>query len=96
MNNDVLTSKMCFHPEPDVVYTKLNENEGALLHLKTKMYFTTNDSGTMIWELMQSGHSIDEIAEQIQATFNVDQPVDEVCTFLEFLKEENLIRQQDV
>jgi hypothetical protein len=42
------------HPDPNVVFTRLGENDGVLLHLNTKRYYSLNGTGSRLWELSDS------------------------------------------
>ena len=47
-------------------------SDGAvLLHLHTKRYFSLNESGTRIWELLQRESGVDEIVSALVGEFDV-------------------------
>ena len=58
-------------PDPDVVVTELDDKEAVLLHLGTKMYYTLNETGIRIWQLLSEGHSISETSETIYNEYDV-------------------------
>ena len=58
-------------PDPDVVVTELDDKEAVLLHLGTKMYFTLNETGIRIWQLLSEGHSIRETSETIHNEYDI-------------------------
>ena len=58
-------------PDPDVVVTELDDKEAVLLHLGTKMYFTLNETGIRIWQLLSEGHSISEASEKIHNEYDI-------------------------
>jgi len=58
-------------PDTDVVITELEGNEAVLLHLETKMYFTLNETGLCIWQMLSGGLANGEISEKIQEEFDV-------------------------
>ena len=64
-----LTDKI--KPDPDVVVTELDENEAVLLHLGTKMYYTLNETGIRIWQLLSEGNSIGEACETIHNEYDI-------------------------
>jgi hypothetical protein len=46
-----------FKTSSDVVVTELDgENESVLLHLGTKKYYTLNETGVRIWQLLGEGY----------------------------------------
>jgi len=58
-------------PDPDVVITELEGKEAVLLNLATKMYYTLNETGLRIWQMLSSGGTLEEISERIQNEFDV-------------------------
>ena len=58
-------------PDPDVVVTELDDKEAVLLHLGTKMYYTLNETGIRIWQLLSEGHSISETSETIHNEYEI-------------------------
>ena len=58
-------------PDPDVVVTELDDKEAVLLHLGTKMYYTLNETGIRIWQLLSDGHSIGEASETIHNEYDI-------------------------
>ena len=58
-------------PDPDVVVTELDDNEAVLLHLGTKMYYTLNETGIRIWQLLSEGHSIGEATDTIHHEYDI-------------------------
>ncbi len=61
-----------FKTNTDVVVTPLDgEKESVLLHLGTKKYYTLNETGVRIWELLSEGHSIGEITQKICTEYDI-------------------------
>jgi hypothetical protein len=58
-------------PAPDVVVTGLENKEAVLLHLGTKMYYSLNETGLRIWQILGSNLTIEEISERLQGEFDV-------------------------
>lgn len=58
---------------PAVIFTPLDDNEGILLHLDTKQYYTLNESGRRIWEMAAQGQSTAEIARALSREYLVDE-----------------------
>ncbi|MGQ3685926.1 MAG: PqqD family protein [Candidatus Loosdrechtia sp.] len=58
-------------PDPDVVITELEDKEAVLLHLGTKMYFTLNETGLRIWQMLNSGLTPEEVIERFLSEFDV-------------------------
>lgn len=57
--------------DPDVVCTELGNGETVLLHLGTQAYFSLNETGARIWQLMDNGLTLGDIAQAIEAQFDV-------------------------
>ena len=58
-------------PHPDVVHTALENGEAVLLHLGTNQYFSLNDTGARIWELIDKGLTLEEIGQEIEAMYDL-------------------------
>ena len=68
-------------PYPEVVDTEL-EGEGAvLLHLESQVYFSLNETGTMIWKAMKQGLTLQEICHRLQKEFQVGEDQAEQSLF---------------
>lgn len=76
----------------DVVFTPL-ENEGVILNLRTKYYFTVNDTGLRIWQLLEQGSTTRQIVSAIAEEYDVSeqQCQQDVETLLMGLQSESLI-----
>ena len=84
-------------PHPQVVATAVDDDEMALLHLETKAYFSLNATGAAVWNGLKDGLTIEQIADRLQAVFDVDastatQSVEEL---LEQLLEQKLLERHD-
>lgn len=58
-------------PDPDVLFTPLDNGEAVLLQLCTKKYYSLNVTGSRIWQLMSQGLSLEEISSEMEAGFEV-------------------------
>jgi hypothetical protein len=61
-------------PDPQVVCTELRNGEGVLLHLGTQCYFTLNQTGLVVWRLIEKGMELGEIGQELAARFRVSDP----------------------
>lgn len=82
-----------YRPHPDVISTQLDEEEAVLLSLETQRYYSLNETGSRIWDLLSSGRTVDEIATAITEEWAVDynEARQYVEQFLEELDEEGLV-----
>ena len=59
-------------PNPQVLFTEIDDGTGVLLHLDTKFYFTLNATGVVVWKALgEAACSVDVIAERLSAQFRV-------------------------
>ncbi len=56
---------------PDVISTTLKTGESVLLHIGTKTYFSLNETGSRIWNLMSDGLTLGEISQRLESEFDV-------------------------
>lgn len=84
-------------PDPEVVVTELDGKEAVLLHLDTKMYFTLNETGLRIWQMLSSGLTAGEISEIIQNEFDVlpEKARESVLNLIHELIREKLVKVVD-
>jgi hypothetical protein len=84
-------------PDPEVVVTELEGKEAVLLHLGTKMYFTLNETGLRIWQMLSSGLTLGEISERILTEFDVspEKAKESVLNLMNELIREKLVKVED-
>ncbi len=85
-----------FKTNSDVVVTELDgENESVLLHLGTKKYYTLNQTGVRIWQMLGEGYKIDEVTQKICAEYEVSSASAErsVSELIQKLLKEELLSQ---
>ena len=68
----MVTLEQQVRPDPDVVDTELEAGETVLLHLKSKLYFSLNPTGTRIWNGLKQNLALTQISERLQQEFDVD------------------------
>ncbi len=64
-------------PNPQALFTELDDGTGVLLHLETKFYFTLNPTAVVVWKSLGQGVSSAAIADRLTATFRVEREVAE-------------------
>jgi hypothetical protein len=81
---------------PDVVDTKLEE-EIVLLHLKSKLYYSLNQTGARIWQGIKDNLTLQEISERLQAEFAVEaeQANRSVVSLIDELTQQQLVERLD-
>lgn len=59
-------------PHPDVISTQLEDQEYVLLNVHTRQFYTLNETGTHIWQLLEEGLEAPGIASPLLPAWNVD------------------------
>jgi hypothetical protein len=77
----------------DVVSTELDDSEAVILNLKSRHYYTLNETGSVIWAAMKDSKSVEQIADDLVASFEIDHAgaVTHVRAFLEDLARDGLV-----
>ncbi|MBI5115786.1 PqqD family protein [Candidatus Poribacteria bacterium] len=83
-----------FTPNPDVIDTIINEDEGTLIHLGSKLTYALNGTGVSIWTSLKEGCTLEEAVNRVQEKFDAEPTViwSDMKIFLEELLERGLIR----
>ena len=83
-----------YRTNPNVIYTKLDDAEAVLLDVQTQMYYSVNETGLIIWELLGEPRTIEEIVAALTEDYEVEaadaQRVAE--TFVQDLGRDGLVR----
>jgi len=90
----MLAPETVLHPHPSLVFTRLDDAEAVLLHLDTKRYYTLNETGTRIWELLQQRRSAQEVAQALQDNYAVtdEEAMPLLLAFVDELQQEGLVQ----
>ena len=83
-------------PNPQVLFTELDDGTGVLLHLDTKFYFTLNRTGVTVWKELSSrpeGATPALVAQRIAELFDVsaEDAERDVLAIVETMASEGLI-----
>lgn len=80
---------------PKVVFTALDDSQAALLHLDTKVYYSVNATGALIWRMLDEGEAPEAIAEAIAGQYDIEAPeaLRFVGAFLAELDDEGLVQR---
>lgn len=84
---------------PTVVHTLVQE-ESVLLNLTTGVYHGLDQVGSMIWKLLEQGHTLDETVQSVVAAYEL--PADrfpevraDLQRFIRQLEDRGLIMERD-
>jgi hypothetical protein len=61
-------------PNPQALFTELDDGTGVVLHLDTKFYYTLNATAVFVWKALADARagSIAAIAEELTRAFRVE------------------------
>lgn len=79
-------------PNQNVLFRRLGDDM-VLFHLESDRFYELNATAARFWELLNSGHNVDDARLQILEEFEVDpaQLATETESLLEALRREDLI-----
>lgn len=82
-----------YRPGSDVVSTDIDDEESVLLSLDTQQYYSLNETGSRIWELLSDGHDAEAIASAITEEWDTthEEALEHVESFLRELSDEGLV-----
>jgi len=82
-----------YRPNPEVVSTEIDEDESVLLSLETQEYYSLNETGSRIWELLSDGHDAEAIAAALTEEWATTrkEALKYVHSFLQELRDEGLV-----
>lgn len=91
----MISPELRMHPHPDVVDRQLHGNETVLLHLRTRVYYTLNPTGTRIWRGVKRRLTLCQISHRLQTEFSVSREMADlsIMTLIDELRRENLIEE---
>jgi Coenzyme PQQ synthesis protein D (PqqD) len=69
MSKDITTTIAGVHDH--VVCTEFNNGEGVLVDLNTKRYYQLNETATMVWQAIERGHAVDQIASELESVYDI-------------------------
>jgi hypothetical protein len=58
-------------PVKDIVYTDFQGTGGILVDLNSKQYYQLNETGSLIWQGLEKGNSIEEIISEMRVVYDV-------------------------
>lgn len=84
-----------YRPCPNVVATTLDDSDSVLLHLNTRRYYTLNETGTRIWQLVNDELPVRDIVSSLLDEYEIDQEDlrRHVESLLSELQEEGLVEE---
>jgi len=82
-----------FQTNPDVIMTEMEDGESVLLDVRTRKYYSLNDTGSLIWSLVVKRTDEDGIAVALTKSYDVEysEAVREVREFVADCEKDGLI-----
>ena len=59
-------------PNPDVI-SQILDNEAILLHIQKEVYYSLDETGLRMWQLLGEYGELQPVLSQMQKEFNVDE-----------------------
>lgn len=61
-------------PNPQVLFTEIDDGSGVLLHLETKFYYTLNPTAVVVWKALAEAKlaTVEAVAARLTAEFRVE------------------------
>lgn len=90
----MLAPETVLQPHPSLVFTRLDNSEAVLLHLDTKRYYTLNETGSRVWELLQQGRNTQEIVRSLHDDYAItgEEAMPVLLAFVDELQQEGLVQ----
>lgn len=67
----ILNRQTILTPHPDVIQTRLADGDTVLLDMASKRYFSLNETGARVWDLLKEKNTVAEIAADLQQRYEV-------------------------
>ena len=91
MKNNIST----FRTNPNIISTVMDDGESVLLDVNTRQYYSLNETGSLIWQLITDGADENDIVSAIVAEFDIahSESVKHVNSFLSECLDDKLIER---
>jgi len=67
----MFTLQDCFRPNGEEVVSKVIDGEAIIINLSNGVYYSMDQVGALIWELLEAGHSLEKIVQAIVVRYDV-------------------------
>jgi hypothetical protein len=69
----MISGDSLLRPHKDVIHTKLANGEVVLLHLTAGQYFSLNETGSRIWQLLDGKTTLSQISQDLESRYEVSE-----------------------
>ena len=83
----------CFRPREEEVASKVIDGEAIIINLANGVYYSMDKAGAFIWDLLQAGHTLEEVIAAVTRHYDVSrqQAESNVQELVQELVQENLV-----
>jgi coenzyme PQQ synthesis protein D (PqqD) len=94
----MLTLQTRLRPNQEEIAAKVVDGEAIMINLSTGIYYSMDETGALVWELLAAGHSLEEVSAALARRYDVpgEQAQADVARLGAELLEENLVTLSDV
>ncbi len=93
----MLTLQSCLRPNEQEVAAKVMDGEAIMINLSNGMYYSMNNVGGLIWEMIEGRHRLETIVEGVLSRYDgsAEQVRADVERVVAELVQENLVKVSD-
>lgn len=89
----MLNLQDCFRPREEEVASKVIDGEAIIINLANGVYYSMDKVGALVWDLLQTGYSLEEVIAAVTGQYDVgrEQAESNVRDLVQELVAENLV-----
>ena len=89
----MLSLQSHFRPREEEVASKVIDGEAIIINLANGVYYSMDKVGALVWDLLQAGHSLEEVIVGVTCRYDVtrEQAESNVRDLVQELVQENLV-----
>jgi len=89
----MLSLQSHFRPREEEVASKVIDGEAIIINLANGVYYSMDKAGALVWDLLQTGHSLEEVISAVSSRYDVEREQAEanVRDLVQELVQENLV-----
>ncbi len=89
----MLSLHHCFRPREEEVASKVIDGEAIIINLANGVYYSMDKAGALVWDLIQTGHTLEEVVVAVTGRYDVvrQQAESNVLELVQELVQENLV-----
>jgi hypothetical protein len=93
---DAAVPEPTYRQHPEVLHTQLSESEAVLLSLPAAQYYTLNETGSRIWQVLGDGATPMDVARALEGEYEIElaQALAVARGYIDELLREGLIQEE--